>query len=223
MTKAPEATADPANENEVQAEVSKHPVASIPTTDLSLADIERSRSRPMRWVAYVVLVLAAIIGPYWLGRMLATNHTEWLVSHLSMLEPRGVALVAWAVTVMAFTGLALVIVETRNRIGHIVFIAGLAAEQFIGGLCLLRLDFWYSTYVIYGDSAPLANAANLGIIAAGIAVAVYAVVFVGLLVLIRKDSPLNVLTRSWASYLLFFALEVVALFVVLFGGLLTVV
>lgn len=223
MTKASDPVMDVKDTDDTPAEVSKHPVASIPTTDLSLADIERSRSRPLRWVAYVIVVLAAIIAPYWLGRMLATNHTEWLVSHLSMLEPRGVALVAWAVTVVALTGLGLVIVETRNLIWHVVFIVGLAAEQFIGGLCLLRLDFWYSTYVIYGDSAALANAANLGIIAAGIALAVYAVVFVGLLVLIRKDSPLNILTRSWASYLLFFGLEVVALLIVLFGGLLTVV
>ena len=30
-------------------EVSRHPEASIPETDLSLADIERRRSHPLRW------------------------------------------------------------------------------------------------------------------------------------------------------------------------------
>ncbi|MBM6687062.1 hypothetical protein H9X89_16050, partial [Faecalicatena contorta] len=54
--------------------VSKHPVASIPTTDLSFADIERSRSHPVRWACYIVAVLAAIIAPYWLGRMIAVEH-----------------------------------------------------------------------------------------------------------------------------------------------------
>jgi len=34
---------------------------------------------------------------------------------------------------------------------------------------------------------------------------------------------LNVLTRSWASFILFFAIEAIALLVVLFGGLLTAV
>ena len=53
--------------------------------------------------------------------------------------------------------------------------------------------------------------------------AVYAVVWVGLLILIKKDSPLNVLTRSWASFILFFAIETAALLIVLFGGLLTAV
>lgn len=225
MTKEPEAVANPANTSDAQpaAEVSRHPEASIPTTELSLADIERSRAHPVRWVVNTLVVLVAIIAPYWFGRMLASNHTEWVIAHLSVFEPRGVALLAWAVTVTAFTGLGLIVVETRNLVWRIVFLVGLAAEQFLGGLCMLRLNFWYSTYVVYGDSAAQANAADLGIIAAGVGVAVYAVVFVGLLVLIPKDSPLNVLTRSWVSFILFYAIETVALLIVLFGGLLTVV
>lgn len=47
--------------------------------------------------------------------------------------------------------------------------------------------------------------------------------FVGLLVIIRKTSPLNVLTKSWASFILYFVIETIALLVVLFGGLLTTV
>ena len=69
----------------------------------------------------------------------------------------------------------------------------------------------------------LGAGANLGIIAAGFGVAVYAVLWVGLLVCIKKESKLNVLTRSWASFILFFVIELVALGVVLFGGLLTAV
>ena len=78
-------------------------------------------------------------------------------------------------------------------------------------MCLLSFNFWNATYVMYGEAAGLANAANLGIIAAGFGVAVYAVLWVGLLVCIKKESKLNVLTRSWASFLLFFAIELVAL------------
>lgn len=68
--------------------------------------------------------------------------------------------------------------------------------------------------------SPIANAANLGIIAAGLAVAAFIAVWIGLLVVIRKDSPLNVLTRCWASFIMFFAFEACALLIVLFGGLL---
>jgi hypothetical protein len=196
-------------------DVSKHPVASIPESDLSLADIERSRSRPLQWSVYGVLVLIALIAPYWLGRTLAVNRTAWLVKHLSLLNVQGVAFVSWTVTLLAFTGLGLMIVDVRKWLWRTVFVIGLAAEQFIAGLCLLRLNFWYSTYVVYGKSAGLANAANLGIIAAGFGLAVFAVLWVGLLVLVRKDSPLNVLTRSWASFIMFFVIELIALAIVL--------
>ena len=131
--------------------------------------------------------------------------------------------ISWLVTVLALTGLGMLIVDTRRWLWRLVFVVGVVAEQLVAGLCLLRFNFWYSTYVVFGPSAPLANAANLGIMAAGAAVAVYAVVFVGLLIVVRKDSPLNVLTRSWASFTLFFVIEVAALCIVMFGGLLQAV
>ncbi|WP_229774877.1 hypothetical protein [Bifidobacterium tsurumiense] len=197
-------------------------LAVAESSALSLADIERSRSHPLQWVAYAVAVLVAIIAPYWFGRMLAVQHTEWVVAHISIFQPQGIAFMAWTVTVVAFTGLAMMIVESKSWLWRVVFIIGLALEQLIAGISLLKLSFWYSTYVVYGNSSNLVNAANLGIISAGFAVAVYAVVFVGLLVLVRKDSPLNVLTRSWASFILFFVIETIALLIVLFGGLLSI-
>lgn len=204
-------------------EVSKHPVPSIPETDLSLADIERGRSHPMRWLVIVLVVLAAIIVPYWLGRSLAVNSTAAVIGMLGDVSPQGIALIGWTVTVVTYVGLAMAVVVSPSWPWLIVFAVGLAAEQFVAGLSLLNLNFWYKTYVVYGDRANLANAANIGIMAAAVGIAVYAVVFVGLLVAIRKESPLNVLTKSWASFILYFAIEALALFVVLFGGLLATV
>lgn len=201
-------------------EVSKHPDPTIPDTELSLADIERSKSHPVRWIVYSIGVLIAIVVPYWLGRMLAVNHTAWVTDHFNILNPQGMAFVSWTVTLAALTCLGLAVVDSTHWLWRILFAIALAGEQLIAGLALLRFDFWYSTYVVYGKSCAIANAANLGIISAGFAVAVFAVVWVGLLVVIKKDSPLNVLTRSWASFILFFAFEVCALLIVLFGGLL---
>ena len=147
-------------------EVSRHPEASIPETDLSLADIERRRSHPLRWALIILAVLCAIIAPYWFGRSLAVNNTDSIVAVLGGVSPQGIALVGWVAVVI--------------------------------------------TYV-------------LGIMGAAIGIAVYALVFVGLLVIIRKTSPLNVLTKSWASFILYFVIETIALLVVLFGGLLTTV
>lgn len=203
--------------------VSKHPEATIPESDISLADIERKRANPVRTACYVVLVLAALILPYWAGRTLATDHTAWVVGHLGMVDPRGIALVAWAATVFLFLSVTMLIVDHIRAFWFPAFVALLCAEQFIAGLAMLRFDFWHSTYVIYGDAARLANAADLGIIAAAFALAAFALVWVGLLIGIRKDSPLNVLTHVWTSLLLLLAFEAVALLVVLFGGFLTVV
>ena len=204
-------------------EVSKHPDPSIPETDLSLADIERRRSHPARWAVLILAVLAAIVGPYWFGRSLAVNDTLAVTAALGGIDPRGIALVGWSTVVITYVGLAMAVVVSPSWPWLVVFVLGLAAEQFVAGLSMLNLNFWYSTYVVYGDQAGLANAANVGIIAAAIGVAVYAVIFVGLLVIIKKTSPLNVLTKSWASFILYFAIEALALFVVLFGGVLTTV
>ena len=204
-------------------EVSRHPEASIPETDLSLADIERRRSHPLRWALIILAVLCAIIVPYWFGRSLAVNNTDSIVAVLGGVSPQGIALVGWVAVVIAYVGLAMAVVVSPSWPWLIVFVIGLAGEQFIAGLSMLNLNFWYSTYVVYGKQAGLANAANLGIMGAAIGIAVYALVFVGLLVIIRKTSPLNVLTKSWASFILYFVIETIALLVVLFGGLLTTV
>ena len=119
-------------------------------------------------------------------------------------------------TLIAVSGLGLLVVDAHRRLWGAVFVIGLAAEQLIAGLRILKIDFWYATYVVYGESSALANAANLGIISVGIGVAVFAVT-------IKKESPLNVLTRSWASFIFFFVIETIALLVVMFGGLLTLV
>ncbi|WP_291527015.1 hypothetical protein [Bifidobacterium sp. UBA744] len=195
----------------------------MPQSDLSLADDEKRRFRPFAWIGFFALVLAAIVAPYWLGRDFAMNHTGQVLGVLTRFEPRGIALVGWAVTLVACTGLGMAVVQTRQWSWRFVFVVGLAAEQFLSGVFLLRGNFWYVTYVVYGRYAQLANAGNLGIVAAGLGVAVFALAFVAILVLIKKDSPLNVLTRSWAAFSMFFLIELMALAIVLFGGVITVV
>ncbi len=201
-------------------EVSKHPQPTIADTDLSLADIKRGHSRPLPWAVYFLGVLVAVIAPYWLGRSLAARHTARITEFFSAFTSQGMAFLSWTATLIAFTCLGMAVVDSKRWLWRILFAVAFAFEQFIAGLSLLNLNFWYATYVVYGDSSIVANAANLGIIAAGFALAVFAVIWVGLLVVIKKDSPLNVLTRSWASFILFFICEVAGLLVVLFGGLL---
>lgn len=136
-------------------EVSRHPEASIPETDLSLADIERRRSHPLRWALIILAVLCAIIAPYWFGRSLAVNNTDSIVAVLGGVSPQGIALVGWVAVVITYVGLAMAVVVSPSWPWLIVFVLGLACEQFIAGLSMLNLNFWYSTYVVYGKQAGL--------------------------------------------------------------------
>ncbi|MFU0558211.1 teichoic acid transporter [Gardnerella vaginalis] len=190
-------------------------------SELSIADISKRHSNPKRWVLYFAILLVAIVVPYWVGRTLAVQHTAWVVKNFSGLSAQGVVFIAWVTTVATATALAMALIESSKWLWRFLFVVFLTIEQFISGLCLLRLSFWYSTYVVYGAFSGLANAANLGIISAGFGVAVYAVLFVGLLVIVPKKSRLNVLTRSWASFIMFYAIEVLAILVVIFGGFMT--
>ena len=72
---------------------------------LSLADIERRKSHPVRWILFMALVLLAMIAPYWWGRDIAVRDASWMVANLNFLDPKGVALISWTVTIVALTGL----------------------------------------------------------------------------------------------------------------------
>ena len=198
-------------------------ISTLPDTKLSLADIERRRSHPVRWLFFLVGLLMAVIVPYGVGRSLALGHTQWLVTHMSAFSEQGIAFITWAVTVLAISAMGMAVVQPRIWAWRALFVVALAAEQFFAGACLLKLNFWYSTYVVYGPWAPMANAANLGILAAGLAGAVFAFLFVAILVVVPKSSPLNVLTHGWCAALMFSVIELLALAVVLLGGLLTAV
>ncbi|KFI68265.1 hypothetical protein BMAGN_0216 [Bifidobacterium magnum] len=201
-----------------QIEVSKHPEASIPVTDMSLADIKRRRSHPAMWIVLMVLVLAAVIGPYWYGRHCAVAYTQQLISLFSMVQPRAVAMLSWDATVLGFIGLGMTVLDRHKIPWFVLFLCGLVTEQFMAGISMLKFHFWGSTYVMYGQASNVPDAANLGIIAAVMGLAVFAVLWIGLLIAVKKNSPLNVLARTWVSFLFYMIIEVAALCVVLFGG-----
>lgn len=100
-------------------DVSKHPTASIEPSDLSLADIERRKSHPVRWILFMALVLLAMIAPYWWGRDIAVRDASWMVANLNFLDPKGVALISWTVTIVALTGLGLMVADAKKWLwGH---------------------------------------------------------------------------------------------------------
>lgn len=204
-------------QQEQQVRVSD-PALSHPR-ELSLAEQERRSTHKWRIIAYTLALIIAASAPYGFGRSLAMHQTDRILSITSHITAQGMALLGWSITVIMLLILAMAVLESRHILWRILFLIALAAEQFIGGIALLRLNFWTATFVIYGKESLGVNALNMGIIAAGAALAVFAVVYVGMLVIIKKDSKINILTRSWSAMTLFFLIEILALIVAIFGGL----
>lgn len=130
------------------------PAEAMTDRKLSLADIERKRSRPVSWVIFIVALLVAIIAPYGIGRSLAVRHTQTLIAYLDVFEPRGIAFLSWTAAFIAIVSIAMCVIEARSWTWRVILLLSVAAEQFIAGLCLLKMSFWYSTYVVFGDSIP---------------------------------------------------------------------
>ena len=94
--------------------VSKHPEATIPESDISLADIERKQSNPVKWTVSIVLVLAALIAPVLGGRSFAVHSTARVIEQLGHFTSYGIALVSWGWTTMIFVSLIMMIVDNRR-------------------------------------------------------------------------------------------------------------
>ena len=184
---------------------------------LSYADIQRRKSRPRFWLLFLLSLLVVLIAPYGVGRWLAFNRTGRLITMLSSIDPRGIALLSWSVTVFCFVSLLMAFLDSMRVKWTAAFLFFLACVQFISGFCLLKARFWFSTYVVYGSAAGVANAANVGILAAAVGLAVFAVLYVVILVVVKKSSPLNVLTEDWAALIMFWAVEIIALVVCVFS------
>lgn len=190
---------------------------------VSLAEQKRKHRHPGAWVVTILVILVAMIVPYWFGRDFSINHTDAVLKVLKTFDPRGLALISWVVVVVIFASVGLAINGWLRKLWILVAILSFSAEQFLAGLSLLKSNFWYSTYVVFHAHAVYANAINLGIIAAVAGLVVFAVVFVAILVLIKRTSPLNVLTRAGSALSCFLIIELAALFIVLFGGIITIV
>ncbi|MDD6461283.1 MAG: teichoic acid transporter [Bifidobacteriaceae bacterium] len=197
--------------------------ADQPLTDeqieakLSYADIQRRKSRPRFWLLFLVSLLVALIAPYGIGRWLALNRTDRLVTMLSSIDPRGIALLSWSVAVFCMVSLFMAFLDNMRVKWTAAFLVFLGCVQFISGFCLLKTRFWFSTYAVYGSAAGAANAANVGILAAAVGLAVFAVLYVVILIAVKKTSPLNVLTEDWAALIMFWTIEVAALLISIFS------
>ncbi len=185
---------------------------------LSYADIQRRHSRPHVLGILVVVALVVLVVPYGIGRSLALNHTAQMTSLLGGFEPQGIALASWGVTTFMFVMLYMAFLDSATALWTTLFMVLLACEQFIAGFAMLKTRFWFTTYAVFGSASSCANAADVGIVTSVLGLGAFAVIYVLTLVLVRKDSPLNALTRDWVAMIVYFAIEVIAFAIAVLSG-----
>lgn len=191
---------------------------------LSLAEAHHQASHPVRVAVGVVLFLIAALVPYALGRWIAVSRTDDLVRVYTHFDPRGLALIAWMDVTLVWISLTLAVISRRHRRSGLWWTLVLfVVEQFLAGVALLKWNFWNSTFVVFHARAIYANAINFGIIASVVAALAFGLLYLVLLLFVRPGSRADFLTSAPAALCEYLVLELVAILVVLFGGLLTMI
>lgn len=204
-----------------KAPVNTQGVESIltPHYRLSLADQKKqsSLSTPAKIGIFLAIVFDMIV-PYGLARSWALTRTGQVIRIFQRVDPRGWAVLSWlSVTLLcACLGRA---ISAHRRAGWLwLAYFNFFVVQLLAGVGLLKWNFWYSTWVVYDQSSVFANAIDLGLMASLFGLVVFAVVFVLLLVMVKRDSPLNILLQGWMAFSLFLVVEIAMLMIMIFGS-----
>ncbi len=191
---------------------------------LSLAESHHQASHPVRVVVGIVLFLIAALAPYALGRWIAVSRTDELICVYALFDPRGLALIAWMDVTLAWISLTVAVISYRHRRSGLWWTLVLfVIEQFLAGIALLKWNFWSSTFVVFQSRAIYANAINFGILASVVAALAFGLLYIVLLLFVRPGSPADFLTSAPAALCEYLVLELAAILIVLFGGLLTMI
>lgn len=184
---------------------------------ISIADVQRRRTHPVRTTIILLVALAVITIPFGVGRHFAFVHTKEVISFMTPITPSALVVLTWSITILCMLSLVQAVIESSWRLWGSIFLTFLALEQFISGVTLLGPQYWYGTAIVFGKDSVYPNACNAGILSAALCLGIFAAVYVLSLVLIKKDSKLNILTRSWSALFIFFIVEVIGLCGVIWG------
>lgn len=198
-------------------------VESAEKSNLSVADVQKRQSHPVRIGVFVILTILALTLPYGLGRHLALEKTSSLIRLVSAYDPSSGALLSWAITTLTFMATGMLLADSKRTLWGIITLLAFSLQQFLCGIGLVKTGFWHATAVVYGRAAGYANALNIGVFASGVGLALFLIIYLILLLAVKKTSSLNILTRSWMALLFLFLVEVLVLLICYLGGIVSMV
>lgn len=190
----------------------------VSSDPVSLPEKGSGRHTKLKVISTIILLLAATIAPYWIGRRMAIMRTGILIKFFTRISPMGWALLGWLVVTLIFICMGGALVFRKKAwwlISDLILYCGV---QFLSGSSLLKSNFWYATYVVYKRYSLFPNALNVGIITGVLGMFVFAVVFMVLLIFAKKSSRFSLLLKGWSACAFFLVCEFILIcLVVLFG------
>jgi hypothetical protein len=184
------------------------------------------RKENVRLLQKVLILLAVIIVPFWIGRELAVPYfLKFIISPslgFNLLQSLNLPtefflIFSWLIICgMLFFVIDFVVVE-RFRLPKRWALIGLALVQFLSGFGFLRTDYANRTLIVFQDQAPKADAIDLGLLTGLLGFLIYVVLFV--LVMIISKKSLQFAFRSPQTVWFFFGSETIALILCLAGPL----
>ena len=191
---------------------------SISPDPISLPEKGSGKHRKLKVISTIILLLAATILPYWVGRRLAIMRTSVLIDIFRQIYPMGWAVVGWLIVTTIFICMGGALVFKKKLWWLLSAFILYCIVQFLSGSSLLKSNFWYATYVVYKHYSLFPNALNVGIITGVLGMFIFAIVFMVLLIFAKKSSRFCLLLKGWSACAFFLVCELVLIcLVVLFG------
>ena len=153
---------------------------------------------------------------------------------LHKIPDSGLALLSWLLTCFIFIGVYFMVI-TFNRVARWIFgiltLILFSFEQFVGGVSLLRWNYFSSTFAIYGIDSSSVNAINAGVIGSALGVIIFICLLFPFLLATQLSNYrpgkwgvfgrfLGTWTKGAYSFSLFLVVELVVICVILFWRLL---
>ncbi|MDR2799580.1 MAG: hypothetical protein LBB07_03105 [Bifidobacteriaceae bacterium] len=173
-------------------------------------DLEIEHKKHLPW-GYIITIFSILVLPFWIGR-----NTALLYAKIPNLNPVFYLFLGQISALAALLALILLIAVKNKKAMFVVFSICFSAVQFLCGFAFLKVNYYDSTQIVFGDRANLANAISIGIIASGAAFIIYILFILVAYIVISRQSKWVWITRTKYNWLFFIILQIVE-FIFLFN------
>jgi hypothetical protein len=185
--------------------VEKNTKCAMGENDLkSPIDLAIEHKKHLPW-GYIITIFSILVLPFWIGR-----NTALLYASIPKLSPVFYLFLGQISTLAALLALILLVAVKNKKQMFIIFAICFSIVQFLCGFAFLKVNYYDSTQIVFGDRANLANAVSIGIIASGAAFIVYILFILIAYIAIPRVSKYVWITRAKYNWIFFLGLQIIS-------------